>query len=332
MKRLFILAIFLVYSNTVFADSGISAVFVKNDEVVVSTEDAGQIQLTHDGIPKDNPVWSKDGLMIAFTEQTDKTVALDRLVIISRSGKPLYNFLIHPVHPDLEEVGMRYVERIEWVTNSKISVVGSINPSTSEVVIFDFSTRKISRNFLCDGYPTYSPDGLHVAYIGLVPHFTPKSEREPALYVDNNQRVFPPLVTKVDFLTAPEWSADSQSLAIVAMSLDTKISNILIWHIGDVQPLLVPVPIKKEQEDRYIVTKLFWNGDGVFVVSDNQAWSFAQGRLREISLSQAVNPKRDALKTKKGLETALGVGAGQSDFWCQSCPLSSLPRRSPIYD
>jgi hypothetical protein len=331
MKKLLILAIFLVCSNTASGDSGISGVFIKNDEIVVSTDDARQIQLTYDRTPKNHPVWSKDGTMIAFTEETDKWVALDRLVVISRDGKLLYNFLIHPVVPGLEVVGMRYVERIEWVTNSKIAVSGSINPFTVENIIFDLSTREISRNFLSDGYPVYSPDGLHVAYISPVPHFTPRSDRESELVVDNDQPVYPPVDTKVDFISGPAWSADGQTLAIVATILDTKISNIVIWHARDVEPSLVPLPIKQEK-DRYISAKLFWKGDGVFVISDNQAWSFAQGRLGEISLSQAVNPKQDALNMKKKLETSHGVGPGQSDFWCQSCRLSSLPRRSPVFD
>lgn len=334
MKKLLILAILLVYSNTAFADSGIFAVFVKNGEIVLSAEDAGQVQLTHNGIPKSKPVWSKDGSMIAFMENTDKKVALDRLVVISRSGEPLYSFPIHPVSrkDNWIESGMRFVERVEWLNNSKIAVSGSINPSTIETIIFDLFTRNISRDyFLSDGYPTYSPDGHHVAYIGLVAHFTPRSEREPELYVDNGQRIFPPVGTKVDFISEPAWSADSQTLAIAAMNLDTSMSNIVIWHSANAQPLLVPLPIK-EEKDHYIKKKLLWNGDALTVISDQQAWSYAQGRFSEISLSQAMSRKQDALNIKKTQEASLGVGAGQSDFWCQSCPLSLLPRKSPIYD
>ena len=334
MKKLLILAIFLIYANAAYAVSGISAVWVQNNEIFISTGSGGQVQLTHNALPKDNPVFSKDGSMIAFTEQTPQNVALDSLVVIDTFGNRIHKFLIHPVDPsDPNAVigGMRFVERITWLTNSKIAVAGSIDPSSVETNTFDISSGKEleSEDNITDGFPVYSPDGLHYAFVAGVPHFTAWNDQEPEFDIDNNQRIYPPTGTQAHFITNPAWSADSQNLAIVAMGSNNT-SNIVIWHIGDAQPSLVPIPIKKEQ-NRYVVAKLFWSGEALTVTSDEGDWSYSQGTLTAISPSQAVDPRQAAWDLKANLEKSLGIGPSESDFWCQSCPLTLLPRRSPEF-
>jgi hypothetical protein len=332
MKSLLMLAIFFVCSSVALADSGTSAVFVKNNEIVISTEPEEQIQLTHDGIPKGFPVWSKDGSKIAFIEKIDRNIALSRLRVVSRSGTPFFSFLIHPVptDPGVVVTGMRFVEKVEWITDSRIAVSGSINPSTCENIIFDLSMGDIADGFYDDGCnAAYSHDGLHVAYITGAPHFTPESGRERELIVDG-RRVFPQRGTQVKFITDPKWKGSSQTLAIVATIDKTKTSKIVTWRPKG-KPSIVPFPIK-EETFRNGKADLFWNRQKLILTSGQQAWSLSQGRLKGINLLFAENPKQDATKIRKELAVSLPADASQPDFWCPSCLLSSLPRRSSVND
>lgn len=330
MKTLILLSLFLAFSSVSLADSGISVVFVQNNEIVISTEGAGQIELTQDGIPKDFPVWSKDGSKIAFIEKTGKNIALSRLVIIDLDGNPLSSFLIHPVPSDPLEVvsGMRFVEWVEWVTDSRIAVGGSINPSTCENIIFDLSTLQINDEFFDDGCnAAYSQDGLHVAYITGAPHFSPESARKRELDIDG-RRVFPQRGTQVKFITDPKWSGDGQTLAIVATIEKTKTSHIVQWHAKG-KLSVIPFPMKKEAflEGK---AELFWNGQDFIVTSNEQAWTLAQGRLNVIRPSHVVDPEHEAINIRMAQQASLKAGAKKPDFWCQSCPLSLLPRRSSV--
>lgn len=263
-------------SKTALADSGASAVFVKNNEIVISTETAEQLQLTHNGIPKDFPVWSKDGLKIAFIEKTIRNTALSRLRVISRDGTSLFSSLIHPVpsDPRVAVFGMRFVERVVWVSDSRIAVSGSINPSTCENITFDLSTRSISHHFFDDGCnAAYSPDGLHIAYITGAPHFTPESGRERELIVDG-RRLFPQPGTQVKFITDPKWNKDSQTLAIVATEDKTKTSHIVMWRSKG-KPTIIPFPMEKETF-RNGKADLFWDGQDLILTYGQQVWSVSQ--------------------------------------------------------
>ena len=321
-----------VDSRTALTDFGAAAVFVKNNEIVISTETAEQLQLTHNRIPKDFPVWSKDGSKIAFIEKTNRNTALSRLRVISRGGTSLFSSLIHPVpsDPRVAVFGMRFVERVEWISDSKIAVSGSINPSTCENVVFDLYTPSTSDNFFDDECnAAYSHDGLHAAYITGSPHFSPESSRERELTV-NGRRVFPERGTQVKFITDPMWNKDSQTLAIVATEEKTKTSNIVMWRSKG-EPTIIPFPME-EEAFRNGKADLFWNGQDLVLTSGQQAWLVSQGSLEGINLTLAVNPKQDATKIKRELAASLPDHAEQPDFWCPSCALSSLTRRSSVYD
>ena len=335
MKTFLLLAFFVAWSGVALADSNISAVFVKDSEIVISTESDEQVQLTNDGIPKSLPVWSKDGSKIAFIEKTDRNIALSRLSVISRGGSRLFSILIHPAPTDPREVvtGMRFVERVEWVTGSRIAVSGSINPSTCENIVFDVFTGSIVNEFYDDGCnAAYSQDGRHVAYMTGAPHFTPESRRERELIVDGKS-VFPRRGTQVKFITDPKWNADSKTLAIVATRDKTGTSSMVMWRAKGGKLSTIRIPMKKgvvaEGE-----AELFWNGQDLILTSPEQAWSFSKGRPREIdrSLALLLNQNQEATEMKKERAVSLPPGVEKPDFWCPSCALSLAPRRSSVND
>jgi|GEM_PF-5328107 hypothetical protein len=52
-----------------------------NDLFIIGADGKPQ-PLTNDGIPKGNPLWSKDGTKIAFERQIDETAALHNLIVM----------------------------------------------------------------------------------------------------------------------------------------------------------------------------------------------------------------------------------------------------------
>src|SRR5271170_2298749 len=76
----------------------LKAVYYKDGDLFTIGVDGEPRQLTHDGIPKYDLLWSKDGTKIAFRRKIDHAVAIDNLVVIdSETGQTLSDILIGPV-------------------------------------------------------------------------------------------------------------------------------------------------------------------------------------------------------------------------------------------
>jgi hypothetical protein len=342
------------FSGALFAaGTPASVVFLKGNEIAVSDDGKNVEQITHDGLHKNLPVWSKDGLKIAFLRQVNKKAALDNLVVIDRQGHVLKSILVHPAGQEDEDSGMRGVETVQWLSNNRIALRGSINPSTSENMIYDVQSGKLidennvvevsgdaalqmlfgkskahpkglPGDFFDDGTSVgYSPDGNHAAYITGAPHFASDTERRPTLTVDN-QPIFPAnKESPVKFITAPQWSSDSRFVAILAEETATKAASLVVYRLGgksEALPLGVNVgtPSLSWTDNRFLVklgqSTLQWRSD------DN---SFGPA---ENAVVEPTGP--DASSKAKFGELVKKAGGHDPDIWCQSC----FPRRVSVND
>jgi hypothetical protein len=295
------------------------------------------IQLTRDGIPKALPVWSKDGSMVAFVEKTKPEEALARPVFLDSKGKTISDALVHPEQrADYADTGMRFVESIEWLTDHKVAVYGSVNPSTSEYLIFDVHLGKSVYQFFNDGpRAAFAPDGLNVAWESGCPDFTPVERCNWALNVDGKS-VFPQGGSDVaGFLAGPRWSGDSRFVAAIYEEAPTRSQKLVVWRSGELSTTPLPVNAGTEWSLAWIGTDLFVASNPPGTHQEMRAWEFDPDArsLTQVSPAPILERKEVIDGLKNQLESLVEAHGGrEADFWCKNCPLSSLPRRSSVND
>lgn len=222
-------------------NAAIKVVYRKGNDLFMIGVDGKPQALTNDGIPKGNPLWSKDGTKIAFERDIDRSVALDNLIVMDpETGRTLGDVRIRPTSSG-EMDSIRYIERIEWLTTDEIAAYGSINPSTVDVLIIDTKTGKEVMDYTDDsGGAAFSPDGEHAATINGMPHFSQESERAPELDIDN-LRVYPAKGVHISILSNPAWSEDGAKVAVVAADYQSKQRSVVICGIkGSCQSAALP--------------------------------------------------------------------------------------------
>jgi hypothetical protein len=151
---------------------GSKVVFVKGNEVVsVKADGSEQKTLTHDGIPKERPVWSPDGAKIAYLTalsaedafRPPKVLAL--INVITADGRPVKTIPVPAAMPDGTPIlGMRSVEDSGWFSDSAVFVSGSENPHYAEYRIFDVASAKPVKVYAGYGFATCAGQG-EVAYV-----------------------------------------------------------------------------------------------------------------------------------------------------------------------
>ncbi|MFC0134313.1 hypothetical protein CR105_26980 [Massilia eurypsychrophila] len=111
---------------------------------------------------------------------------------------------------------MRFVDALEWIAADRLVVSGSINPSSSEYLVFDLLTGAVVGGYVDDAQGAeFSPDDQHVITVSGAPDFTARGSRAPVLKLDD-QPVVGGLNVDLAFAKKPSWSADSRSFAIAA--------------------------------------------------------------------------------------------------------------------
>jgi Dipeptidyl peptidase IV (DPP IV) N-terminal region len=286
--------------------------FVRDNNVFVMQATGAAKQLTSDGIPKSLLLWSPDGTKLAFLQQIDRKIALGKLVILAEDGKPLNQILVEPNTPRM----LRWVDTLEWVGHARIAAGGSVNPSLSEVVVFDVeSGKEVDETDSDDGDPVFSLDGAHFATFSGSPHFTPEEAREPNLNIDNT-RIYPAKGVRVDFLVEPAWSDDGASLATVAQIEKSNKVVIVLWN-ADHGVSTIPLPLAAT----YPKVEIFWDSDTLFVKTADRAWKVSDSkRLASVPVASSVKPARSTSPEQKALEgRARQEGADEIDFWCGDC-------------
>jgi hypothetical protein len=148
---------------------GTKVVFLKENEVVsVNADGSEQKGLTHDGVPKERPIWSPDGSKIAYLTAEDafhQTRALALIQVIDAGGNPIKTIPVPTAMPDGTPIeGMRGVENNGWYSDSAVFVSGSENPHYAEYRIFDVASAKLVKVYAGYGFATCASQGK-VAYV-----------------------------------------------------------------------------------------------------------------------------------------------------------------------
>jgi WD40 repeat protein len=337
-----LLTLVIVVKYASAQSAAIKSVYRKGNDLFTIGVDSKPQQLTNDGVPKGNPLWSKDGKRIAFERDIDNSVALDSLIVIDpQTGKTLGDILVCPASSGEMNV-VRYIEGIEWLTEDRIAAKGSINPSTTQTFIYDIKTGKELMDYPDDaGGAVFSPDGEHAATISGMPHFLQESEKEPELDIDN-LRVYPAKGAHVSILSSPTWSDDGTRVAVVAADYQSKQRSVVIcWLQGVCQSSALP----PGNTDWVHTFQVQWNGGRVSATSSEGTWSFQPGDASAVVSAQAPDLKPNAYDTPLDLQNKIQQWAGdkgrnllkqiqqlggvEPDFWCQDCALAKLPRQAP---
>jgi hypothetical protein len=312
----FLLALLLFAS----ADNAtIRAVFIRDGQIYV-TESGSTRKVTMSAERKRLPVWSREGTLIAYIQDTATLAELGQVEIISAMGAHKRSV---PIRTDPRTaVGMRSAESLEWLSDTRIAVSGTLNPSTVETVVLDISTNTEVDDIYDDaGGAVFSPDGQHVAFVTGSPHFTPEEDRRPELRVDG-KRIFPSPGSHVVLLTRPIWSESSRKLGIVAKNFDNGKMSAFTWD-NDGHSSQIELSATYTS-----AIQAFWNEGLFFVRTGDTTHSFSS--IREvpiISQEMAVSYQLAGLKLQLAKAAAIEKEGGREvDLWCSDCPISVLPR------
>jgi hypothetical protein len=255
--------------------------------------------------------------------------ALADIVVISSAGKTLREISFRPAGSNVS--GMRFVEELQWISNQRLAVSGSVNPSTGEYAVIDIRSGKEIDWFGADGYSLVpSLDGKHVAYEEQVPHFTPEEEHRPRLCIDHEcvfgkpgARDYPVSPRHVEFLTFLVWSPSSSAVAIAAEDYQTKKLS------------LVVKPLEGKPSEYALASsstagiQISWAGETVFVSSEDGSWKLEPNGTALIRIEPGAVPAdwAEARQMKLAEKSRLGLGpTDHVDCWCASCALWFLPR------
>lgn len=326
MKNALFLTFVALISSAQVVPSGMKIAFVKTGEIFVLENGSQPRQLTHDGVPKSLPVWSKDGSKIAFNRDVDAKRALSEVVVIDENGHPIEEVLVRPAAEAPPE-GLRYVESMEWISSDKIAVGGTQNIGLVETVVMDLKSGAEAYNILSNAGEgaVFSPDGSHFAYKDGSPHFSPEESWRPTLNVDDKP-VYPETGKHVTFLSAPHWSSASDTLAIIAEDYQTKTIDLVVWKSsGTVSRFRLGAAAHKAFD-------LFWGGTAIYAQSGGRAWRLQDDIVSEVPIESAINPIKQAELEVKRREAAIHSPGGRNDadFWCESCSLTVLPRKRSV--
>ncbi|HTX39585.1 MAG TPA: hypothetical protein VME43_31415 [Bryobacteraceae bacterium] len=239
MRRIAIAAVAALLAPVLGFASGLVAksAFVKGSEIYVTTAASSQArQITSDGLGKGNVVLSKDGSRIAFTRDTEIKELAD-IIVMQPDGTTVREIQFRP--PGENVLGMRFVEGLLWISDQRLSVYGSMNPSTAEYAVIDVTTGAEVGGYYVDGFTLApSPDGSHVAYEGYIPHFSSEADQRPQLCLDDecdfgkSRRGYPATDRHVEFTSDPDWSPDGTKVAITAEDYTTKAQSVIVRQIG----------------------------------------------------------------------------------------------------
>jgi hypothetical protein len=194
---------------------GTKVVFLKGNEVVSANADGSdQRILTHDGVPKERPVWSPDGTKIVYVtvpsgERVYPPKALALIHVIAADGEPLKTIPVPAAMPDGTPIeGMRFVEDNGWYNDSAVFVSGSENPHYAEYRIFDVASAKPVEVYAGYGFATCASKG-EVAYVADPDEANPEKLH---LQVNGNDLI---VVSAANDPSYFQWSRDCDRLAYI---------------------------------------------------------------------------------------------------------------------
>lgn len=297
------------------------------------------------------PAWSRDGSRIAYFDDADPGSALAWLVVIDPQGRALTRLPIKPLAAGEVRSGMRFVESLEWLGSDRVVASGSLNPSSTESLVFDLGRNAVVAEYMDDGRgASFSPDGRHVLLVEGAPHFTSGDTRAPVLSL-NGQAVLAGLPVDLSAIGPVRWSADGTRFALTARDA-SGLHRLVLGHAQTKAARWVDLP--PAPSDAAPAPELFWSGHDLHVQrlvpgerqgAASEAKGSAPGarqlRMDDHVLSTdqresrwkrvaepAVNPVHAAATLRATtLGHSLPAGVLDADVWCKSCALDLVARR-----
>jgi hypothetical protein len=341
LARLFAISFVVAHSVSVLAQSDHRTVFVQNNQICLSDATNMVRCITSDNRTKYLPVWSRDGNKIAYLEAGDNSSSLATAVVIDRGGKRLAGIPIKTL--DIGEIrsGMRYVDSVEWISNNRLAVSGSVNPSSREYVVINLDTVRVTDEFVSDKYrASFSADGFSYAAVSGMPHFTPKDSHAPILIV-NGQRLKGVIPGSVEIAGSPAWAPDGSTIAIpLRNSFGTPnegVDSVVFWERSSGLTHLITAPVR--------LRDVRWGDTGLIAATMPDAYGqratlgwklpvtakpFGMSSWQPVADPMLLNVDKRDQKLRTQLRNSLMVDGGINiDIWCVSCGLSNLPRRVP---
>jgi hypothetical protein len=251
-------------------------VFLKNSEVYVRPSGSSETrQLTKDGLPKGLLTLSKGGDQLAFVRESGSANLAD-IIIMRTDGSGQREIHFRPVGTD--DLPMRGVEKLQWISERFLTAAGSMNPSTCEYAVIDVVTGAEVPGYLTDGFTLVaSPDGAHVAYVGFVPHFIPEDVRRPQFCLDDECtfgkpfRGYPQTDAHLEFTSEAVWSPDGSAVAILGADYQTKAESVIVRPV-DGKPLAFTVQPGAEGR-----LSFSWAGNVLVVSAGQHQWKLEPG-------------------------------------------------------
>lgn len=329
------------------------AVAVIDNELVGTSGDGRTAQLTLDGVAKSDPVFSPDGQNIAFLEPVERRLGVGQIVIIDRLGHEVRRLNVQPPDPLIPQPSMIFgrpgvpiawhsVARFQWLDGNRIVVQSSIAAENPRAfLILNSSTGAVLAAFTDSGSRVkFTQDGRHYFFQAGVPlgymctcQPDPRRNPNPVSFRTDEGVVSIPGYPWVDLSVGPVWSADGNTLFLIASGWNIA-PRIFAWSGG--HATLLDGPPLKSAADMY-------EGNGDLIVVDNvrdgtkyrrQTWKFARGRPPAAAVDNVYDwskPGYWARQHREWLEKAVArvrPDARMPDFWCKDCNLTVLPRMS----
>ena len=191
-----------------------------SDIYTVRSDGSGLTDLTSDSMVDMNPFWSPDGTRIAF--QSDRS-GLMQIYVMDADGSNVIQLTNNDVNHELMSQGG------PWSPDGKRLLFTEWgDPGTEEWMLYTIGVDGQNKTLLAEvppvyTYPSWSPDGKHIAFISDLRLYEVDSDGGHLTEVTKSL----PAGEAIDSYNLPNyyWSADSQSLIFIASTLDSISAN-----------------------------------------------------------------------------------------------------------
>lgn len=289
-------------------------VFVKDNEVYIAAADgSGLKKVTDDGVRKWGPRFSPDGTRFVFRTWPAGDKAMGRFSLMDADGTPVREIVFRPPSPVLIG-GMRFVEEFWWADDRRLVLYGSINPNNCDYSVLDATDGREAAGYIgaCGTYAA-SPDNQHLAYLEGPGMGAAEEARRDLLEIDG-KIVYPAGRSTIRFLTNPQWSADSTTVAILEREVDAGTGGRAVVAVstkGAVTRIPLPGYLEEPLDLRWAGNRLILEAAGMRHAVDLAGRTLAvPGPDSDTVLEQArANEQRRNVLRQQAVSVARKLGA-----------------------